>query len=53
MSEIEAFFKEKSTKGFDKALAQSLDSISAKAKWVERDGAGVRGWLREHGYLKQ
>lgn len=53
MRDIEAFFAQKNTKGYDKALAQSLDAISAKAKWVERDGESVKGWLREHGYFKE
>ncbi|KAJ9656848.1 Aminopeptidase 2 mitochondrial [Coniosporium apollinis] len=50
--EIEEFFKKKSTKGFDQSLAQSLEAIKAKAKWIERDREDVRGWLEEHGYLK-
>ena len=50
---IEAFFKERSTKGFDQSLAQSLDSIKAKAKWLERDGEDVRQWLKANGYLSQ
>jgi aminopeptidase 2 len=52
VADIEAFFKEKSTKGFDQALAQSLDSIRAKANWVERDAQDVRSWLGERGFLK-
>ena len=50
--EIEAFFKDKSTKGFDQALAQSLDAVRAKANWVERDAKDVRSWLGERGFLK-
>ena len=50
--EIEGFFKGKSTKGFDQGLAQSLDSVRAKANWVERDSKDVRAWLAERGYLK-
>ncbi|KAF2740465.1 aminopeptidase 2 mitochondrial precursor [Polyplosphaeria fusca] len=37
VEDIKAFFASKSTKGFDKALAQSIDAISAKAAWIERD----------------
>ncbi|KAF1950718.1 hypothetical protein CC80DRAFT_496632 [Byssothecium circinans] len=48
---IEAFFASKSTKGFDKALAQSIDAISAKSAWVERDSDDVKAWLKEHKYL--
>ncbi|PVH95707.1 hypothetical protein DM02DRAFT_617694 [Periconia macrospinosa] len=51
IKDIGAFFSDKSTKGFDKALAQSLDSISAKAAWIERDSEDVKAWLKEHKYL--
>ncbi|CAI6341716.1 unnamed protein product [Periconia digitata] len=51
IKDIEAFFADKSTKGFDKALAQSLDAISAKAAWIERDSDDVKAWLKEHKYL--
>ena len=49
--EVAAFFKDKSVKGFDRALAQSMDAVAAKASWVERDQADVREWLRANGYL--
>lgn len=42
---IEDFFKQRSTKGFDQGLAQSLDGISAKAAWVDRDRADVKKWV--------
>ncbi|KAF2280737.1 uncharacterized protein EI97DRAFT_367805 [Westerdykella ornata] len=51
VSMVEEFFADKSTKGFDKALAQSLDAVRAKARWVERDGEDVATWLRQNGYL--
>jgi len=51
IKDIEAFFKDKSTKGFDMSLSQSIDSISAKSAWLERDGEDVTGWLKEHKYL--
>jgi aminopeptidase 2 len=51
MQDIQGFFARKSTKGFDKALAQSCDAISAKTAWIERDSEDVKTWLREHGYL--
>jgi aminopeptidase 2 len=50
--EIEQFFKDKSTKGFDQGLAQSLDAVRAKANWIERDAQDVRTWLSERGFLK-
>ncbi|KAL9096173.1 MAG: hypothetical protein Q9165_001696 [Trypethelium subeluteriae] len=49
--EVEKFFKDKSTKGFDRALAQSSDSVRAKDMWRTRDAEDVRAWLREKGYL--
>lgn len=52
IADIEKFFAGKSTKGFDKSLAQSCDAISAKAAWIERDSEDVKNWLKEHGYLK-
>ncbi|PSN60535.1 hypothetical protein BS50DRAFT_579067 [Corynespora cassiicola Philippines] len=52
IKDIEAFFANKSTKGFDKALAQSIDAISAKAAWIERDSEDVKAWLKEHKYLQ-
>lgn len=48
---IEAFFKERSTKGFDQGLAQSLDAIRAKSKWLERDTKDVDTWLKNEGYF--
>lgn len=51
---VRAFFEKdvKSTKGFDQTLAQSLDAIAAKSKWVGRDREDVEGWLKEKGYLQ-
>ncbi|CAO2648720.1 Nn.00g096690.m01.CDS01 [Neocucurbitaria sp. VM-36] len=51
IKDIEAFFKNKSTKGFDMSLSQSIDAISAKAAWLERDSDDVKTWLQEHKYL--
>ena len=47
---IDDFFGKRSTKGFDQSLAQSLDSIRAKDKWIQRDGDDVKTWLKHHGY---
>jgi aminopeptidase 2 len=52
IEDIEAFFKTKSTKGFDMSLSQSIDAISAKAAWLERDAEDVNTWLQEHKYLQ-
>lgn len=50
MKRVEAFFKERSTKGFDRGLAQSLDAIRAKSAWLDRDGEDVAKWVEENGY---
>ena len=52
VEEIEKFFKDKNTKGFNQGLAQSLDAVRAKANWIERDGQDVRSWLSDRGYFK-
>jgi aminopeptidase 2 len=52
VEEIENFFKDKSIKGFNQGLAQSLDAIRAKANWIERDGQEVRTWLSDRGFFK-
>lgn len=43
--DVKAFFAEKECNGFDMALAQSLDAITTKAKWVQRDGADLAEYL--------
>lgn len=49
-AEIEKFFGQKDTKGYDQSLAQSLDSITAKANWATRDGDKITQWLATNGY---
>lgn len=53
LAKVEAFFKNKDKKGFDRSLQQSLDSIRAKANWLERDSENVLSWLKENGYLEK
>lgn len=45
---VQGFFADKSTKGFDQALAQSLDAIRAKAAWLERDTGDVKQWVEAY-----
>nr|OQO21284.1 hypothetical protein B0A51_10340 [Rachicladosporium sp. CCFEE 5018] len=52
LEDVEAFFKERSTKGFDRNLAQSIDAVRAKIGWLERDGKDVEDWLKAEKYLK-
>lgn len=47
---VEAFFKDKDTKGYDKSLAQSTDSIRSKISWLGRDREDVADWLKQNGY---
>ena len=51
MRDIQDFFGKRKTQGFDQSLAQSLDSIRAKSRWLKRDSGDVEGWLKEKGYL--
>jgi len=52
VEDIQKFFSDRSTKGFDQGLAQSLDGIRAKAAWLDRDREDVTQWLKGNGYLK-
>lgn len=47
---VENFFSGRSTKGFEMGLAQSLESIQAKAAWLGRDRADVASWVKDNGY---
>ncbi|EPQ62748.1 Bgt-2285 [Blumeria graminis f. sp. tritici] len=45
LTRVEKFFSERSTKGFDQALAQSCDNIKSKAAWLKRDRQDVKEWV--------
>ncbi|KAF8603360.1 hypothetical protein BDV93DRAFT_523426 [Ceratobasidium sp. AG-I] len=45
--EVEKFFKDKDTSKFNLALAQTLDSIRANTKWLERSRDDVAQWFNE------
>ncbi|KAK9487097.1 peptidase family M1-domain-containing protein [Lipomyces starkeyi] len=51
VQDIEEFFSKKNTKGYDKGLAQSLESVRSKIQWVARDREAVKGWLKDNAYL--
>ncbi|SCU86799.1 LAMI_0D03642g1_1 [Lachancea mirantina] len=53
INEIKHFFSSKSTKGFDQGLAQSLDTITSKSKWLARDRKVVIDFLKDHGFFKE
>lgn len=52
VEQIKSFFANKSTKGFDQSLAQSLDTITSKAQWISRDRDVVKKYLKDNGYYK-
>ncbi|CAE6452278.1 unnamed protein product [Rhizoctonia solani] len=45
--DVEEFFKDKDSSKYNLALAQSLDSIRASAKWLERSRDDVAQWMAE------
>ncbi|RDW81295.1 M1 family metallopeptidase [Aspergillus mulundensis] len=51
LKDVQDFFANKDTKGYDRAIEQSLDAIRAKVSWVQRDSADVGSWLKTKGYL--
>ncbi|KAJ5633658.1 hypothetical protein N7528_001500 [Penicillium herquei] len=52
LDEVKAFFDSKDTKGYDRAVEQSLDAIRAKVSWVGRDNKDVESWLDQNKYLQ-
>lgn len=51
LRDIQGFFKERSTKGFDQSLAQSADAIKAKEGWLDRDREDIAAWLKQNKFL--
>jgi len=43
--EIEAFFAEKNVASIDRAVKQAVESIRARARWLDADRAAVNAWL--------
>lgn len=50
LAEVEKFFKDKNTSGYDQSLAQSLDGVRSKIQWLERDRSDVATWLAQNGW---
>lgn len=48
--DIQAFFKDKDTAGFERSLAQASDYIKANASYKERDAKRLLEWLSANGY---
>lgn len=51
LKDIDHFFSQRSTKGFDQSLAQSFDAIRAKEGWIKRDSEDVKAWLKANKYI--
>lgn len=51
ISKVKAFFEKKDTKGYNNSLSQALDSVEAKAQWVQRDSEEVEKYLKEKKFL--
>ncbi|KAK5788878.1 hypothetical protein VI817_009836 [Penicillium citrinum] len=52
LKDVQAFFDSKDTKGYDRAVEQSLDAIRAKVNWIGRDRSDVESWLSKNSYLQ-
>lgn len=50
LEDIEAFFSQRSTKGFDRTLETVKDKIRGRAAYRERDAEALRKWLGANGY---
>lgn len=48
--DIQEFYKDKNTHGFDRSLGQAVDTILANAQWVERDAKEVQQWLLQQNF---
>lgn len=51
LKDVQAFFDKVGTKGFERNLAQSMDSVRSKIGWLERDLKDVEEWLKVNKYL--
>ncbi|KAF7188227.1 Aminopeptidase 1 [Pseudocercospora fuligena] len=49
--ELEEFFSDKDTLGYQRGLTVALDFIRANARFKERAGEEVREWLRSNGFI--
>ncbi|OKL55359.1 hypothetical protein UA08_09404 [Talaromyces atroroseus] len=45
LRQVDNFFKDIVTRGFEMALQESLDEIKMNIRWVERDAEDVQKWL--------
>ncbi|WP_411027527.1 ERAP1-like C-terminal domain-containing protein, partial [Salmonella sp. s54925] len=48
--EVEDFFNDHEAPAAERAIQQSLESIRLNTKWLERDAAGIKEWLKNKGF---
>ena len=48
---VEAFFREKDTKSFQRGFGQALDAVESNVRYRERDEGVIREWLEVKGYM--
>ncbi|KAI8064377.1 aminopeptidase [Gongronella butleri] len=48
LDQVEAFFADKDTKDYARALQQALESARVNAKWLLRSRASVADWVQAH-----
>lgn len=51
IDDIEQFFKDKDTSGFNRTLGTVKDKIRGRAAYKQRDAAALKEWLGANGYL--
>ncbi|RDW92210.1 hypothetical protein BP5796_01604 [Coleophoma crateriformis] len=51
--EVKILFDSIDTTGVENTIAQGLERIQARARWVEQDHDEIAKWLREHGYFSK
>lgn len=52
VGEVEGFFEKRDLRGFGRGVRVGLDFLVANVGFKEREGEGVRTWLRERGYVE-
>ncbi|TLS25061.1 hypothetical protein PpBr36_07516 [Pyricularia pennisetigena] len=53
VDDIEAFFNNKDTSGFNRTLETVKDKVRGRAAYKERDAQALKQWLKENGYLNK
>ncbi|KAK0667513.1 peptidase family M1-domain-containing protein [Cercophora samala] len=53
LEDVKAYFAGRDTREYDQTLAQKIEGIETRMKWVERDVGDVGVWLKSHGYWEE